>query len=166
MATSPGRAQSSQCGQPRVDRGCPPRSWRFWSEPEGFGILASREGGPVKDVRVQHNLPALLLKLARKMFPSLARAIADGGYQGKATAQDVRAEAKIPFEIVKRPDTAKGFVLLPKSWIVERTFGWLGRCRRLATSVSIRKSHPVTRRLRSKPATSPTPGTRHPGPQR
>jgi transposase len=33
---------------------------------------------------------------------------------------------------VKRSDAAKGFVVLPKRWIVERTFGWLGRCRRLA----------------------------------
>ena len=74
---------------------------------------------------------APLLKVARKMFPSLARAIADGGYQGKATANTVRAEAKIPLEIVKRSDMAKGFVVLPKRWIVERTFGWLGRCRRL-----------------------------------
>ena len=35
-------------------------------------------------------------------------------------------------EIVKRPDYAKGFVVLPKRWIVERTVAWLGRCRRLA----------------------------------
>ena len=35
-------------------------------------------------------------------------------------------------QIVKRSDTAKGFMILPKRWIVERTFGWLGRCRRLA----------------------------------
>ena len=74
---------------------------------------------------------APLLKVARKMFPSLARAIADGGYQGKATADDVRAEAKMPLEIVKRSDTATGFVVLPKRWIVERTFAWISRCRRL-----------------------------------
>jgi transposase len=35
-------------------------------------------------------------------------------------------------EIVRRSDRAKGFVVLPKRWIVERTIGWLGRCRRLA----------------------------------
>ena len=35
-------------------------------------------------------------------------------------------------EIVKRSDQAKGFVVLPKRWVVERTFAWLGRCRRLA----------------------------------
>ena len=40
--------------------------------------------------------------------------------------------AHVNVEIVKRSDTAKGFVVLPKRWVVERTFAWLGRCRRLA----------------------------------
>jgi transposase len=44
----------------------------------------------------------------------------------------VQDQAGIPLEIVKRSDAVKGFVLLPKRWIVERTYGWLGRCRRLA----------------------------------
>ncbi|HEX2281544.1 MAG TPA: transposase, partial [Thermomicrobiales bacterium] len=39
---------------------------------------------------------------------------------------------RVDLEIVKRADTAKGFKVLPKRWIVERTFGWLNRCRRLA----------------------------------
>jgi transposase len=41
----------------------------------------------------------------------------------------------LPFvdtEIVKRSDAAKGFQVLPRRWVVERTFAWLGRCRRLA----------------------------------
>jgi transposase len=73
-----------------------------------------------------------LLTMARKMFPSIERGVADGGYQGAATAAAVLADARIPLDIVKRSDVAKGFVVLPKRWIVERTFGWLGRCRRLA----------------------------------
>ena len=44
----------------------------------------------------------------------------------------MRDATGLPLEIVKRSDTAKGFVVGPRRWIVERTFGWLGRCRRLA----------------------------------
>ncbi len=57
---------------------------------------------------------------------------ADGGYRGATTAAAVRALGAWEIEIVKRSDTAKGFVVPPKRWIVERAFGWLGRCRRLA----------------------------------
>lgn len=39
---------------------------------------------------------------------------------------------RVKLEIVRRCDAAKGFVVLPKRWIVERTIGWLNRCRRLA----------------------------------
>ncbi len=54
----------------------------------------------------------------------------------------MQAAAGIPLEIVKRSDTAKGFVLLPKRWVVERTFGWLGRCRRLAKDFeNLTRSH-------------------------
>jgi transposase len=74
----------------------------------------------------------VLLKTATARMPTLQRAVADAGYQGEATAAAVKAEAGIPLEIVKRSDTATGFYVLPKRWIVERTFGWLGRCRRLA----------------------------------
>ena len=85
---------------------------------------------------------APLLKVAVARFPKLARAIADGGYQGAATAAAVLEMAGIPLEIVKRSDTAKGFVLLPKRWIVERTFGWFGRCRRLAKDFeNLTRSH-------------------------
>jgi putative transposase len=44
----------------------------------------------------------------------------------------LRPWRKVRLEIVKRPEGAKGFLLLPKRWIVERTFAWLGRYRRLS----------------------------------
>jgi transposase len=85
---------------------------------------------------------APLLAIARKRFPSLEKAIADGGYQGNATADEVREDAGIPLEIVKRSDVAKGFLVLPKRWIVERTYGWLGRCRRLVKDYeNLTRSH-------------------------
>jgi transposase len=85
---------------------------------------------------------APLLRQVRRLFPFLERAIADSGYQGAATAVAVKKSARLPLEIVKRSDTAKGFVVLPKRWIVERTFGWLGRCRRLAKDFeNLARSH-------------------------
>jgi len=67
------------------------------------------------------------------LFPFLEKLYADGGYQGplfKAGMKQVMA--KLQVEIVKRSDVAGKFVVLPKRWIVERTIGWLNRCRRLA----------------------------------
>ena len=55
----------------------------------------------------------------------------DQGYTGKA-AEDAAASAGIWLEAVKMPDTKRGFVLLPRRWVVERTFGWLSRFQRLA----------------------------------
>jgi len=66
-------------------------------------------------------------------FPFLLKLYADGGYQGTEFRLAVdRVIADVNVEIVKRSDQAKGFVLLPRRWVVERTFAWLGRCRRLA----------------------------------
>ena len=66
-------------------------------------------------------------------FPFLKKLFADGGYQGPAFD---RARKKIlphlETEIVKRCDAAVGFEAIPRRWVVERTFAWLGRCRRLA----------------------------------
>lgn len=74
----------------------------------------------------------LVLKAVRRLFPFIERIFADGGYQGEATAAAVRALGPWQLEIVKRSDHTVGFEVLPQRWIVERTFAWLGRCRRLA----------------------------------
>ena len=67
------------------------------------------------------------------MFPFLRKLYADGGYQGPQFQDALRQVLrKIELEIVKRSDTAKGFTVLPRRWVVERSIGWLNRCRRLA----------------------------------
>ena len=67
------------------------------------------------------------------MYPFLMKLYADGGYQGPLFRRAVaKIMAQVNIEIVKRSDAAKGFVVLPKRWVVERTIGWLNRCRRLA----------------------------------
>ena len=58
-------------------------------------------------------------------------AYVDQGYTGEATADGV-AEQGVELVVVKHHEAKKGFVLLPRRWVVERTFGWLGRFRRLA----------------------------------
>jgi transposase len=66
-------------------------------------------------------------------FPFLRRLFADSAYAGPIF-RDGAANAMrgLVVEIVKRPDHAKGFVVEPKRWIVERSIAWLNRCRRLA----------------------------------
>ena len=73
-----------------------------------------------------------VLKQVRRMFVFLERLFGDGAYSGTETAAAAKRDGKVTLEIVKRSDAAKGFVVVAKRWIVERTFGWLGRCRRLA----------------------------------
>ena len=76
---------------------------------------------------------AWLLATLFGLYPFLLRLYADGGYQGPEFRAAVRALLEpVEVEIVKRSDQAKGFVVLPKRWVVERTLAWLGRCRRLA----------------------------------
>ena len=67
------------------------------------------------------------------LHPFLLKLYADGGYQGPVFQSALhRVVRQIEVEIVKRSDTVKGFAVLPKRWVVERTFAWLNRCRRLA----------------------------------
>ena len=76
---------------------------------------------------------ALVMSTMFGMYPFLRKIFADGGYQGPLFRAAVKKiMARLNVEIVKRSDAAKGFVVLPRRWVVERTFAWLGRCRRLA----------------------------------
>src|SRR5580658_9389642 len=83
--------------------------------------IQDREGG------------GLVLRTLFRRFPFLTKLFADGGYQGPVFARAAaKAMPDLSVEIVKRSDTARGFEVLPKRWVVERSFGWFGRCRRLA----------------------------------
>jgi len=66
-------------------------------------------------------------------FPFLAKLFADSAYAGPIFDTALgKVLPNLKTEIVRRSDRAKGFVPLPKRWIVERTIAWLNRCRRLA----------------------------------
>ena len=75
-----------------------------------------------------------LLDVLRHRFAHLRVIWADQAYTGDLIAWvwALRPWCKVRLEIVKRPEGIKGFLLLPKRWIVERTFAWLGRYRRLS----------------------------------
>ncbi len=99
----------------------------------------------------------VLAKLAGR-FPRLRVIWADGGYAGQLVDW-VRATWHWLLSIVSKPAGTAGFVVLPKRWIVERTFGWLGRCRRLSkdyealpetseTRIYVAMIHLMLRRLR------------------
>lgn len=65
-------------------------------------------------------------------FKGLRKLWVDGGYTGEPFAQWVSAHwPKLEVQVVKRSAAAPGFSVLPRRWIVERTFGWLLRHRRL-----------------------------------
>jgi transposase len=84
------------------------------------------------DVQDRDALPDLLEAVSRKS-PWVKLAFMDGGYAGDETARAAFEASRIHISVVKRTDRAvKGFIVLPKRWIVEPTFGWLNRSRRLA----------------------------------
>jgi putative transposase len=89
----------------------------------------------VTAAHVQDRAGALsVLDVLRHRFARLRLIWADQAYAGELIAWvwALRPWRKIRLEIVRRPEGMKGFLLLPKRWIVERTFAWLGRYRRLS----------------------------------
>ena len=72
------------------------------------------------------------LATLRSLYPWLRHVFADGGYAGDKLRGELAGMGRWTVEIIKRSDTTKGFEVLPRRWVVERTFAWLGRCRRLA----------------------------------
>jgi putative transposase len=73
----------------------------------------------------------LLTDVPQAVWARLERIWADGGYRGQLVAW-VKKTFDVVLDIVLRSDDATGFEVLPKRWIVERTFAWLGRYRRLS----------------------------------
>jgi transposase len=73
----------------------------------------------------------LLLRRSRRLFPFVERIFGDAGYQGPKMAAIVARTGAWSLEIVRRSELHR-LVVVPKRWVVERTFAWISRCRRLA----------------------------------
>ena len=74
----------------------------------------------------------LVFLRALNLFPRLQLIWADGGYSGVEFINWIKEKFLWVLEIVKRSDDVKGFVLIPRRWVVERTFSWLYNYRRLS----------------------------------
>jgi len=94
------------------------------------GLLLAVHVHPANVQDVHGAVP--LLEHVRERFPKLRHVFADRVYRGKQLVGALSHCGPWTIEIVQRPPGVKGFQLLPRRWVVERTFAWLGRCRRLS----------------------------------
>ena len=83
------------------------------------------------DIQDRDGAKLVLEKLSEKTKTSLQKLWADGGYAGKLIDW-VKENLQITLEIVSKDPGVKGFQLLPRRWVVERTFSWFDRYRRLS----------------------------------
>jgi len=72
-----------------------------------------------------------VLKRSRARFPFVETVFADGGYAGRLV-EWARDKTHVTLEIVRRMPWMKGFVVIRRRWVVERTFAWIMKCRRFA----------------------------------
>jgi transposase len=102
----------------------------------GLLLMVTVTAASVQDRDSAHRLLALL----RERFSTISLVWADGGYAGRLVTW-AKAVLHLTITIVKRTDDTKGFVVLPRRWVVERTFGWLIRHRRLVRDYERRPEH-------------------------
>jgi putative transposase len=100
-------------------------------------IVTDTQGFPlavlVHPANIQDNHGAVpLLGRLRQTFPRLRHVVADRVYRGAKLRKAIAAFGRWRIKIVTRPKGSRGFKPLPKRWVIERTFAWLGRNRRLA----------------------------------
>ena len=85
----------------------------------------------IADIQDRDGAP-MVLRDTRYSFPWLRHVFADGGYAGDKLKTALNEIGDWTIEVIKRSDRVKGFVVLPRRWVVERIFAWLNRNRRLA----------------------------------
>src|SRR5271166_6029063 len=93
-----------------------------------------RSADAVGFVRIQdRDALAPVLGAVHRKSPWVTMSFVDSGYQGDEAQRAAYEASRITITVVKRTDTTvKGFIVLPKRWVVERTLGWINRARRLS----------------------------------
>lgn len=76
--------------------------------------------------------PEVLAQVESEAFPRLEKVYADNKYHNHALYRWLQGNVNYVLEIVSKRKDQEGFKVLPQRWVVERTFAWLGRCRRLS----------------------------------
>ena len=113
-------------------------------------IVVQVTGASVQDHHQVYQLEAA----GKARSGRLVKVWVDEGYQGNEVAQAIQDEWRVDLEIVPKPQGQKGFVLVPRRRVMERTFAWLGRYRRLSKDyetqqalIYLAMSHLMLRRL-------------------
>ncbi len=84
------------------------------------------------DIQDRDGAPDLIAKLL-ETAPTVCKLFADGGYAGPKLRKRLKGMGlRNVIEIIEKPKDVKGFTVLYRRWVVERTFAWMGRCRRLS----------------------------------
>lgn len=104
------------------------RKRHILTDTQGFLLAAVVHAADIQD---RDGAPAVLDHV-RFRFPWMRHVFADGGYAGQQLRKALTKIGDWKLDIIKRADHAKGFHVLPRRWVVERTSAWLGRSRRLA----------------------------------
>ncbi|HET8680796.1 MAG TPA: IS5 family transposase [Micromonosporaceae bacterium] len=129
----------------------------------GLVLMVTVTAASMQDRDSAHRLLALL----REQFSTITLVWADGGYAGRLVTW-ANTVLHLTLTIVKRNHNSTGFVVLPRRWVVERTFGWLTRHRRLVRDYERKPEHHeamvwwatvtiMTRRLTRELADDPPP---------
>lgn len=94
----------------------------------GYVIIVLIHAANIHDSRAAREVLTALFSVV----DTLKKIWADGAYKGEEFIQWVKEQFDCVFEVVKKEKTGQGFEVLPRRWVVERTFAWLGRSRRLS----------------------------------
>jgi transposase len=103
---------------------------RYTTSGDTAGFLVSHKVHSA-GIQDRDGAPDVLNAVATR-YPWLRHIFADGGYAGAKLRDALKAIGRWTVQIVRRSDTADGFEIVARRWVVERPLAWLGRCRRLA----------------------------------